>query len=425
MKKVIAVLCALEFFAGTQLVFAETHQVETNPDRLFLQQAISDKYEALRGSARGAYSGILLYPKDVRDSVLEVAQYPDLVIDLSEAKGAVPADISKYPAQAQEAAKILAPQKKTVAIMKDNLVMTALLGEVVKENKEKVVQAVDRLSQSVEKENDESTKAWAAMLARNPDALKQLQTAGAAYAKANNQPDPNQPVTPDQVTNVTNIYNQYGYYVQPNGQVVVYDMFSQEVMSYTVANAAMFTLLVAIIYDNHEHYYGGYYWHAYDDYWTHNDYEDYWNSKVDVIDDDLKAIEGQLEEINNHIDNAKEKIDDKRQDWQNRKDDLAPKVDQAKEKWNSDQAVQNREAVKQRVESSPRDINAFTDSNRNNASYQPASREQRIGSASDMHANAWAGSRGSSSFNRGGSYGGGSMSRGGGGGRSGGGGRRR
>lgn len=389
---------------SSSLVFAQT-QTPENPDRVFLQQAVSAKFENLRSSAKSAYSGILLYPKDVRDSVLELSQYPDLVLKMGEKKGAAPADVSQYPAEAQAAAKVLAQQKQVIAIMKGNLVVTSLLGEVVKDKKKEVMQAVDRLSESVDKESEASAKEWTEELQKNPEAVKQLQEAAATYAKENNLPDPNQPVSSDQVNNVTNVYNQYGYYVAPSGSVVVYDMPSQEVMNYMIARTAMWATLYGVIYHHHHMYYGGYYW---------NSYDDYWEDHADQINDSLNGIEDNLDDINKNLDEIQDKADDRRDQWQDRKDEVQPKVEEKRDAWETrknETLPATADNLKAKDINRPANLPATKEMGPSrvpaarpsqNISYRSPSTQQRIGSASNIHSKSWSSaSRGSSSYSRG------------------------
>lgn len=434
-KKLFALFISAVMVVGGRPLFAEEGQ-PLNPDKLYINQVVDRKFNDLRDVARSAFNGILLYPPDIRAAVLEIAQDPDLVILLSNKQATNPEEIKKLiekkTPEMKEAIENLGKYPMIIQILNDNIVATTLLGEVYKDDKVSIGAVVERLSQKVQAENNATVEGWTQELQQNPEAIKQLQEASEAYAKANNLPSPNQPVPAGPAAELD---NPYGYYVNEDKQVVIYNMPSPEVSQYAIENQAMFTMLFASLIASHNNYWDSSYWHYYDEHW-----EDNWNEYNDAVSN----VGNQLGNLNQNIDEIQAKREEARKKWQERTADRPSNLPAAGDRLQSGRVnnalpgnagvgrvgigqVDNRlpggEGVGQRDRISnadgARDFSGF----RNNVGFQQPSRSQQINRASQFHSGSWSGGgrggAGGGGFS-GGGRGGGSRGGGGGGSRGGG-----
>lgn len=437
MKKTICFVTAAALFFCLP-TFAQ-QEAALSPEQFYLNQESSAKFASLRKSAKSSFQGILLYPDDIRNSVLELSQHPDLIAMIKNKKYLNEPEfnnlLKEKSEETQKAVENLKAYPEVIDILDRNIVVTALLGEMVKEKKENTLAVIKRLSDSVQAGHAKAVQDWTSKLEQDPQAVQELQAASEAYAKANHLPSPNQPMTAAQAASVP---NPYGYYVNEKNTVIIQEMPSPDMTQYMMANQAMYMMLFAVAVSNHSAYHNGYYWNHYDDY-----YEDNWNEYQDSVDN----VGHQLEKINANIDEsqanreeAKNEREEKRNEWEDRGNQAENLPADAKEKWNSPEASQKREQAKENWNAGNKPANLDKSSfqqlkasgfsgQRANVSSQPFSRQQQIGRAEQFHSGSWSGSsRGGSSrsFSGGGSRSGGGSSRSfsgsGGGSRSGGGG---
>ncbi|MFA6600025.1 MAG: hypothetical protein WCU74_03290 [Candidatus Omnitrophota bacterium] len=420
-----------------------------SPEQFYLNQASAAKFGELRKEAKGSFQGILLYPDDIRNSVLELAQHPELIALIKNKSVLNEPEFDKLvqtkPAEVRDAIDKLKAYPEVIGILNDNIVVTALLGEMVKEKKEETTAVIKRMSDNVQQGHAVAVDAWTELMRDNPKAVEDLQAASEAYAKQNNLPSPNKPVASN--GQVMAAANPYGYYVDQSNTVVIQEMPSSDMMKYTMANQAMYTMLFAAAVNHHSVFYDDYYWDYYQDHW-----EDNWNE----YNDNLNGIESQLGDLNSNIDEMQTNWDNKKNDWQQKKDDwknnhpdrptdAAGKGDRLKQGAGVDNRLPG-EAGGGRLEQGPQVNNNMAADKigasqldkagaasglagaRSNVSFQAPSREQQIGRASQFHSGSWGQRSGGSGGFGGGSGGGGRNfesrgggSRGGGGGGGGGG----
>ncbi|MDD5218645.1 MAG: hypothetical protein PHN49_03760 [Candidatus Omnitrophica bacterium] len=400
-KRISYCVAVLSMLLGS-LCFAEDAP-QMSPEQFYLNQESSAKFASLRRAAKSSFQGILLYPDDIRNSVLEISQYPDLIVLLKNKKYLNEPEFEKLvqekPAEVKDAIDKLKAYPEIIDILSENMVITALMGEMVKEKKDTTLQVVKRLSDSVQQGHTKAVDAWTKQMQQNPQAVKDLQAAAEAYAKQNNLPSPNQPVTAAQATANP---NPYGYYVNDQKTVVIQDMPSNAMMQYALLNKTMYMMLFATAVNNHSMFYDDYYWRYHDDEW-----EDNWNEYQDSlngISSELGALNTNIDEIQENRKEAKENRQDKKDEWQDRKDQAKDKIqdrrDSADAKPTGDRLPQKGEfdhLPVQRGLPMPQQISApGVLGQRANVSFQPFSRQQQINRASQFHAGSWrqdAGSR--------------------------------
>ncbi|MHC4758842.1 MAG: hypothetical protein ACYTE8_09305, partial [Planctomycetota bacterium] len=197
-------------------------------DREYLNQLVESKFSQMREDGRQAFGGILFYPSDVREAVLELSQYPELVAKLSFIKNrslseaVIKADdvIKDYPEEAKAAAKTLNFYPEILDIMQQNLVMTGLIGAVYSDDKATIKETVNRLAENTNQEYNESVDDWAEILDDEPELIEELQAAQAGYAEWVAQPS-----TIQTYGNVQDYYcDDYGYYISDDGMPTVYGL---------------------------------------------------------------------------------------------------------------------------------------------------------------------------------------------------------
>lgn len=414
-----------------------------SPEQFYLNQASAEKFGQLRTEAKGSFQGILLYPDDIRNSVLELAQYPELIALIKNKKVLNEKEFDKLlkenPAEVRDAIETLKAYPDVIDIMNKNIVVTALLGEMVQDKKEETIAVVKRLSDSVQQGHTKVVNAWTEKLQQDPKAVQELQSASEAYAKANNLPSPNQPMTAAQAAANP---NPYGYYVNTSNTVVIQDMPSQDMTAYMLANQTMYMMLFSAMAVNYNAYRNDYYWHEYDEH--HEDWQNAVNNNTNAIND----LNNSIDENQANRDQNQQDRQDKVSDWKenhpeatDRKTDLQAKRDSLETKPAGDRLRQGgvNNSLPGEQPGTGRFQQGGFSGQRGNVNFQAPSRDQQINRASQFHSGSWSGgSRGGSSrgggesnFSRGGgnsasrggnggrasaSRGGGSASRGGGGG---------
>ena len=65
------------------LGFAQT-QAQVSPEQIYLRNAAEEQFGSMRESARKSFRGILLYPEDIQEALLEVSQHPELVVLMNQ-----------------------------------------------------------------------------------------------------------------------------------------------------------------------------------------------------------------------------------------------------------------------------------------------------------------------------------------------------
>jgi len=392
-------------------------QQEMSPEQFYINQAVSEKFASMRKAAKSSFNGVLLYPEDIRNALLELSQYPDLITLLANKKYLTQEELDKFlkaqPQEAKDAVEKLKDYPEIIDILSQHIAVSTILGEVYKDKKETTSQVISRLSKSVEVEQKESVDAWTQQLQQDPERVKQLQDAAEAYAKANNLPSPNQPVPAAQAGKTD---NPYGYYVNEKSEVVIYNMPSPQMMQYLLMNQTLYMMLFSAAVSHHHHYHDDYYWDYYDEHW-----EDDWNEYEDSVD----KVGDELEDLNKNIDEIQDNREDAKDKWEDRKEDRPETLpEDAKDKW------QDRQ--ENRPENLPANLQEKRESgdwnkqmlnqpssgfpgNRSNVTSQLPSRQQQIGRASQFHSGSWGQRSGGATF---GSRGGGSSSSFGGGSRS-------
>ena len=192
-------VCMLMVAVATAVLPCFAQQPEMSPDQLYLNQEATKKFGELRASAKSSFQGVLLYPDDIRNAVLEISQYPDLIMMFKNKKYLNEPEFEKLlkekPDETQKAIEQLKAYPDILDILSKNIVITALLGEMVKEKKEETTQVIKRLSDAVQEGHTKSVEGWTEKLQSDPQAVTELQAASESYAKANNLPSPNIPMT--------------------------------------------------------------------------------------------------------------------------------------------------------------------------------------------------------------------------------------
>lgn len=412
MKKALCFVTAFGIFFTTHC-FAQQAQNMT-PEQAYLSQESAAKFESLRAAARSSYQGILLYPDDIRNSVLEVSQYPDLIVLLKNKEYVAQPQLDKYlskmPRETKDAVNKLKAYPDVIDIMDKNIVVTSLLGEMVKEKKDTMIQVVKRMSDSVQQGHTKAVDAWTEKMQQNPQAVQELQSASEAYAKANNLPSPNKPTTAQQAEQSS---NPYGYYVNEQNTVIIQEMPSDEMMQYMLVNQAMYAALFSVAVYHHSQFYGDYYWNSYNEH-----YEDHWNE----YQNNLNNISNGLNDLNANIDEAqanrqqakdnaavkKEEFQGKKEDFQNKRAEADTRPSNAQSKLDTMNAAGRGQGLQQRGQAGTADMAG----QRPNVSYRSPSTQQQINRASQYHSGSWdQGSKAQSYQSRGGgSRGGGSYS---------------
>ncbi len=397
----------LSFLFGPFCFAEEIPQMSA--EQFYLNQESAAKFASLRKAAKKSFKGILLYPDDIRNSVLELSQYPDLIALLKNEKYLNESEFEKLlkekPAEVKGAIDKLKAYPEIIRIMDENMVVSALLGEMVKDKKEETVQVIKRLSDSVQQGHVKAVNAWTEQMQKDPKAVQELQAAADAYAKQNKLPSPNQPMTAAQAAANP---NPYGYYVDEKNTVVIQDMPSSDMMRFMMLNQTMYMMLFATAMNHHSVFDDDYYWDYYDDHF--NERQDALNGISDGLDDLNNNIDEIQENRQEAREEAKEKWQEKKDDWKDRKDGSTTVQDKLQDRRDSADVKQRRETFQEKKQAAqlpaeigsgkiqqlqnvapvmqqvnaPNPVGQFP-----NVTFQPPSRQQQIERASQFHSGSW------------------------------------
>ncbi|MEK6644001.1 MAG: hypothetical protein AABZ08_08840 [Planctomycetota bacterium] len=153
-----------------------------------LQRTLSHRLDPNRPATRDAISGLLHYPKDIRMAALELAQFPDLVINLRYAQDKSPTGLAEltrsYPAPAQEAAMQLAARGDVLATLNQNLLALSTIGRAYVQDRSSVGLLIDQMSAAELHDSKPALDGWAKRMETNPAASGQLATASDDVARS-------------------------------------------------------------------------------------------------------------------------------------------------------------------------------------------------------------------------------------------------
>ena len=217
-------------------------------DFSYIDEQIDKHFEQTRIEARRAFLGVLSYPRDVREAMLEVATRPELVVKLvitreqklGESLIQRNAVLEPYPEEVQKAAKLLLFFPDVLGVMQEHLVMTGLMGAVYSDDKARIKEIVNEIAEAVKQEHEAAIDIWTERLQENPEAAEQLIAAAKAYAA---QTEPNQAA---EETNID---------VSEDGEVEVSDLPSSDFVMYTLENADEYPYLSEEFLDYYDDFY--------------------------------------------------------------------------------------------------------------------------------------------------------------------------
>ncbi|MHC5003626.1 MAG: hypothetical protein ACYTJ0_10925 [Planctomycetota bacterium] len=159
-----------------------------------LRRHFDRNLERVSEESRRALPGLLLYPPEVREAILVVCQYPELVVRLfdvdTDDAAAVAALADPYPDGVAAAAEVLVTHRDVLAVLEENLVATAVVGRVYAEDPAFIARTVNRLAEEARDEHEASVDAWSGLLEGDPDVLDQLEAASRAFAEEEGVEEP-------------------------------------------------------------------------------------------------------------------------------------------------------------------------------------------------------------------------------------------
>jgi len=233
-------------------------------EQKYFREKIEGQFEQARLAGREAFLGLMWYPKDVREDMLEVAQYPELAVKLLAIRDFPLIQISEvlkpYPREVQEAAKTMFVHPEVLSILQDNLTVTGLVGAVYRNDKQVVKRLLNQIAERMEKGHYQTVDAWAERLQDNPEAVEQLKEAYKKYAAQTTEPD--------------QLFWDTNFEVSEEGEVQVSDLPSAQFVTFILNSSDQYPYVC----DQFLGHYGNYY-HPY----TYGRYEDY-------LDDDLLVV---------------------------------------------------------------------------------------------------------------------------------------
>ncbi len=232
----------------------------------YLQEQMEEQLEQMRESGRGAFLGVLQYPQDVWKSMLELAQYPELVVKLSFFTGTADKPVAKlyevlgsYPKEVQEAAKLMVYYPDVLGVMEEHLVLTGLIGAVYQNDKGKVLEVVSQMAEQAGQEHERAVDTWVERLENNPESAEQLLAACKAYADETGQPE--------------QLANETGAAVSEANEVQVSGLPDANFVTYVLDNSQEYPSLTEEMLEHFEDYYDDDY---YDDYHGYRVYHPYY-----------------------------------------------------------------------------------------------------------------------------------------------------
>jgi uncharacterized protein YidB (DUF937 family) len=232
----------------------------------YLREQMEEQLEQMRESGREAFLGVLQYPQDVCKSMLELAQYPDLVVKLVFFTDTVDKPVTKlyevlgsYPKEVQEAAKLMVYYPDVLDVMEEHLVVTGLIGAVYQNDKGKVLQLVSQMAEQAGQEHERAVDTWVERLENNPESVEQLLAAYKAYADETGQPEQSA--------------NETGVAMSEANEVEVWGLPDANFVTYVLDNSQEYPNLNEEMLEYYEDYYDDDY---YDRYYGYGRYYPYY-----------------------------------------------------------------------------------------------------------------------------------------------------
>ncbi|MEW6741207.1 MAG: hypothetical protein AB1486_00485 [Planctomycetota bacterium] len=148
-----------------------------------LGKFVDQEFRELRRYARGALSGLMRYPNQIRNALLEVCQHPE-VVDVLVLTSGGPVEqrlawLRACSRRSQQAAMVLAKYSEVLAILREYPLMTRLAGLLIAASPKEVSRLVTVLGDQQLKALDDSIQGWAARLSNRPAAVRALVAADA------------------------------------------------------------------------------------------------------------------------------------------------------------------------------------------------------------------------------------------------------
>jgi len=234
-------------------------------EQQYLHEQVEKELEQMRASGRAAFRGVLIYPQAVREALLELAQYPDLVVKLLFFTERPDKPVSKlyevlgsYPKEVQEAGKLMVYYPDVLKIMQEHLTLTGLMGAVYQNDKAKVRELVNQMAEKAKKGHDEAIDAWAERLDNNPEAVEQLLAALKAYG--------------DETGQLEQLPDDTGAAVSDAGELEISGLPDVNFVTYTLDNSEQYPYLTEEMLEYYEDYYDDDY---YDDDYGYGGYYPY------------------------------------------------------------------------------------------------------------------------------------------------------
>ncbi|MHC4159094.1 MAG: hypothetical protein ACYSSO_08450 [Planctomycetota bacterium] len=231
----------------------------------YLQEQMEEQLEQMRESGREAFLGVLQYPQDVWKAMLELAQYPDLVVKLSFFTDTADKPVAKlyevlgsYPKEVQEAAKLMVYYPDVLGVMEEHLVLTGLIGAVYQNDKDKVLQVVSQMAKQAGQEHEGAVDKWVERLENNPESVEQLSAACKAYADETGQPE--------------QLASETGAAVSEANEVQVSGLPDANFVTYVLENSQEYPYLTEEMLEYFEDYYDDDYYDRYYGYPGHYPY---------------------------------------------------------------------------------------------------------------------------------------------------------
>lgn len=222
----------------------------------YFQEQMEEQLEQMRESGREAFLGVLQYPQDVWKAMLELAQYPDLVVKLSFFIDRVDKPVAKlyevlgsYPKEVQEAAKLMVYYPDVLDVMEEHLVVTGLIGAVYENDKGKVLQLVNQMAEQAGQEHERAVDTWVERLENNPESVEQLLAAYKAYADETGQPEQSA--------------NETGVAMSEANEVEVWGLPDANFVTYVLDNSEEYPNLNEEMLEYYEDYYDDDYYDRY------------------------------------------------------------------------------------------------------------------------------------------------------------------
>jgi len=222
----------------------------------YFQEQMEEQLEQMRESGREAFLGVLQYPQDVWKAMLELAQYPDLVVKLSFFIDRVDKPVAKlyevlgsYPKEVQEAAKLMVYYPDVLDVMEEHLVVTGLIGAVYENDKGKVLQLVNQMAEQAGQEHERAVDTWVERLENNPESVEQLLAAYKAYADETGQPEQSA--------------NETGVAMSEANEVEVWGLPDANFVTYVLDNSEEYPNLNEEMLECYEDYYDDDYYDRY------------------------------------------------------------------------------------------------------------------------------------------------------------------